>query len=159
MFRIIDLGGVIGMSGAANTVRMLGAAVAEGSGPADSSQVSLLDAGVQEWCQRIRAGFYRDSGRFPSPNTIRSVAYDLQRYSRVLEAAYDTREWWQREVWRPAEDPRIPQRAHEPRGRESIGFTRFTAPWLRDRLAMVRQERPGNRPDDLVHAAAAGQPR
>ena len=23
------------------------------------------------------------------------------------------------------------QRDHEPRGRESIGFTRFTAPWLR----------------------------
>src|SRR5260370_7496244 len=62
---------------------------------------------------------------------MRAVAYELQRYSRVLAAAYDTRDWWQREVWRPAEDTRIPQRDHEPRGRESIGFTRFTAPWLR----------------------------
>src|SRR5260370_39925781 len=65
---------------------------------------------------------------------MRAVAYELQRYSRVLEAAYDTRDWWQREVWRPAEDPRIPQRDHEPRGGESIGFTRFTAPWLRTGL-------------------------
>src|ERR1039458_10231900 len=32
---------------------------------------------------------------------------------------------------RPAEAPGIPQRDHEPRGRESIGFTRFSAPWLR----------------------------
>ena len=134
MFRIADLGGVIGMSGAGTVVRMLGAAVAGDNGPAVSSQVSLLDAGVQEWCQRIRAVFYRDSGRFPSPSTMRCVAYEIQRYSRVLEAAYDTRDWWQREVWRPAEDPRIPQRDHEPRGRESIGFTRFSAPWLRTGL-------------------------
>ncbi len=131
MFRIADLGGVIGMSGAGAVVRMLGAAVAAGNRLAVSSRVSLLDAGVQEWCQRIRAVFCRDSGRFPSPSTMRCVAYEIQRYSRVLDAAYDTREWWQREVWRPAEDPRIPQRDHEPRGRESIGFTRFSAPWLR----------------------------
>jgi integrase len=134
MFRIADLGGVIGMSGAGAVVRMLGAAVAADNSPAVSSRVSLLDAGVQEWCQRIRAVFYRDSGRFPSPSTMRCVAYEIQRYSRVLEAAYDTRDWWQREVWRPAEDPRIPQRDHEPRGRESIGFTRFSAPWLRTGL-------------------------
>ena len=131
MFRIVDLGGVIGMSGAATVVRMLGAAVAADNRLAASPQVSLLDASVQEWCQRIRAVFCRDSGRFPSPSTMRCVASEIQRYSRVLEAACDTREWWQREAWRPAEDPRIPQRDHEPRGRESIGFTRFSAPWLR----------------------------
>ena len=134
MFRIADLGGVIGMSGGGTVVRMLGAAIAAGNGPGASSQVSLLDTTVQEWCQRIRAVFYRDNGRFPSPSTMRTVADHIQRYSRVLEAAYDTRAWWQREVWRPAEDPRIPQRDHEPRGRESIGFTRFSAPWLRTGL-------------------------
>ena len=134
MFRIVDLGGVIGMSRAATVVRMLGATVAAGTDRAVSSQVSLLDADVQEWCQRIRAVFRRDSGRFPSPSTMRCAACELQRYSRVLEAAYDTRDWWQREVWRPAEDARIPQRDHEPRGRESIGFTRFTATWLRTGL-------------------------
>jgi hypothetical protein len=130
MLRIIDLGGVIGMSGAGNVVRMLGAAVTAGNA-AVPSQVSLLDAAVEEWSARIRAAYCRDTGRFPSPATMRCVVYEIQRYSRVLEAAYDTREWWQREVWRPAEDTRIPQRDHEPRGRESIGFTRFTAPWLR----------------------------
>jgi hypothetical protein len=131
MFRIADLGGVIGMSGANSVVQLLGAAVAADSRLAASPQVSLLDASVQEWCQRIRAVFCRDNGRFPSPHTMRTVEWEIQRYSRVLEAAYDTREWWQREVWRPAEDPRIPQRDHEPRGRESISFTRFSAPWLR----------------------------
>jgi integrase len=134
MFRIVDLGGVIGMSTASAVVRMLGAAAAGDAGPAGPSQVSLLDAGVQEWCQRIRAGYCRDSGQFPSPGTMGRLACELQRYYRVLEAAYDTRDWWQREVWRPAEDPRIPQRDHEPRGRESISFTRFTAPWLRTGL-------------------------
>ena len=131
MFRIADLGGVIGMSGANNVVQLLGAASAADSRLAASSQVSLLDLSVQEWRQRIRAVFCRDNGRFPAPSTMRAVEWEIRRYSRVLEAAYDTREWWQREVWRPAEDPRIPQRDHEPRGRESIGFTRFTAPWLR----------------------------
>jgi integrase-like protein len=131
MFRVADLGGVVGMSGANNVVQLLGAATAADTRLAASSGVSLLDLGVQEWCQRIRAVFCRDNGRFPSPSTMRAVRWEIQRYSRVLEAAYDTREWWQREVWRPAEDPRIPQRGHEPRGRESIGFTRFSAPWLR----------------------------
>jgi Phage integrase family len=134
MFRIIDLGGVIGMSAAGNVVRMLGEAVAADSGAAGSSRVSLLDATVEEWSQRIRAAYCRNAGRFPSPATMRCVVYEIQRYSRVLEAAYDTRDWWQREVWRPTEDTRIPQRDHEPRGRESIGFTRFTAPWLRTGL-------------------------
>src|SRR5260370_22211127 len=110
MFRIIDLGGVIGMSGAGTVVRMLGAAVAGDNGPAASSQVSLLDAGAQEWCQRIRAVFYRDSGRFPSPATMRCAAYAIQRYSRALAAASDTRAWWPREVWRPAGDPPSPPR-------------------------------------------------
>jgi hypothetical protein len=131
MFRIADLGGVIGMSGANSVVQLLGAAIAADSRLAASPQVSLLDAGVQEWCQRIRAVFCRDNGRFPSPHTMRTVKWEIQRYSRVLEAAYDRREWWQREVWRPAEDPRIPQRGHEPCGRQSISFTRFSTPWLR----------------------------
>jgi hypothetical protein len=131
MFRIADLGGVIGMSGANSVVQLLGAAIAADSRLASSPQVSLLDASVEEWCQRIRAVFCRDNGRFPSPHTMRTVRWEIQRYSRVLEAAYDTREWWQREVWRPAEDPRIPQRDHEPCGRQSISFTRFSAPWLR----------------------------
>ena len=98
MFRIADLGGVIGMSGAATVVRMLGAAIAADDRLAGSSQVSLLDASVQEWRQRIRAVFCRDNGRFPSPSTMRTVTWEIQRYSRVLEAAYDAREWWQREV-------------------------------------------------------------
>lgn len=131
MFRIADLGGVIGMSGANSVVQLLGAAIAADSRLAASSQVSLLDLSAQEWCHKIRVVFCRDNGRFPSPSTMRAVGWEIRRYSRVLEAAYDSREWWQREVWRPAEDPRIPQRDHEPRGRESIGFTRFTAPWLR----------------------------
>jgi len=131
MFRVADLGGVIGMSGANTVVHLLGAAIAADSRLAGSQQVSLLDASAQEWCQRIRAVFFRDNGRFPSPRTMRTVEWEIGRYSRVLEAAYDTREWWQREVWRPAEDPRIPQRDHEPRGRDAISFTRFFAPWLR----------------------------
>src|SRR6266567_2441129 len=65
MLRIIDLGGVIGMSGAGNVVRMLGAAVTAGNA-AVPSQVSLLDATVEEWSARIRAACCRDTGRFPS---------------------------------------------------------------------------------------------
>ena len=134
MLRIADLGGVIGMGAANSVVQLLGAAIAADSRLAASSQISLLDLSVQEWRHRIRAVFCRDNGRFPAPSTMRAVEGEIRRYSRVLEAAYDGREWWQREVWRPAEDPRIPQRDHEPCGRESISFTRFSAPWLRTGL-------------------------
>src|SRR6185437_3592847 len=44
MFRVADLGGVIGMSGANTVVHLLGAAIAADSRLAGSQQVSLLDA-------------------------------------------------------------------------------------------------------------------
>ena len=40
------------------------------------------------------------------------------------------RPWWQREVWSPAADPRIPQRVHEPR-RHAANFGQITTGWLR----------------------------
>ena len=121
------------MSGADNVVQMLGAAIAGDNRLAASSQVSLLDA-ERAGVAASGSGPSSAPGQRAVPLTEHDAlpsTWEIQRYSRVLEAAYDTRDWWQREVWRPAEDPRIPQRDHEPRGRESIGFTRFSAPWLR----------------------------
>jgi integrase len=55
----------------------------------------------------------------------------LLRFLWLLDLAYDTRRWWQRESWHPLEDHRIPLRQHEPLGRSAIHFHRITAGWLR----------------------------
>jgi integrase len=55
----------------------------------------------------------------------------LLRFWWLLDLAYDTRPWWQRESWHPVEDRRIPVRQHEPLGRQAVHFHRITAPWLR----------------------------
>ena len=55
----------------------------------------------------------------------------LLRFLWLLDLAYDTRPWWQRESWHPVEDPRIPVRQHEPLGRQAVHFHRIAAQWLR----------------------------
>ena len=55
----------------------------------------------------------------------------MQRFLNLLAAAADGRPWWQREVWKPAEDARIPVRKHEPRLNDALNFGRITVPWLR----------------------------
>ena len=73
MFRIADLGGVIGMSGAGTVVRMLGAAVAGDNGPA------VLIAGLAPG--RGRAGMVSaDPGRLlPGQRTVPLTEHDALR--------------------------------------------------------------------------------
>lgn len=55
----------------------------------------------------------------------------LLRCYQSLWAGYDLRPWWQRELWDPVDDPRIPVRAHEPHGRHTLYFHHIGAGWLR----------------------------
>jgi hypothetical protein len=62
---------------------------------------------------------------------VKSTRGTLRRIYRPLWIAYDSRPWWQREVWDPHLDTAIPLRAHEPDGEKLLNFLRLEQDWLR----------------------------
>ena len=128
MFRIIELGGRVQMPGTVMLARLAhrdhrrpaGRDAALADGPARAHLAAADPAG------RAPA-----PGKLPAPSSVTQIRQVLLRFLWLLDLAYDTRPWWQRESWHPVEDPRIPLREHEPLGRQAIHFHRITAPWLR----------------------------
>ena len=127
MFRIIELGGRVQMPGTVMLVRRLTEiTAADGAG----ALRSLMDLPARTWLQQIPLAVHRRRGKLPAPSSITQMRQVLLRFAWLLDLAYDTRPWWQRESWHPVEDPRVPVRQHEPLGRQAIHFHRITAPWL-----------------------------
>ena len=127
MFRIIELGGRVQMPGTVMLVRRLTEiTAADGAGAVRS----LMDLPARTWLQQIPLAVHRRRGKLPAPSSITQMRQVLLRFAWLLDLAYDTRPWWQRESWHPVEDPRVPVRQHEPLGRQAIHFHRITAPWL-----------------------------
>src|SRR5664280_2919173 len=117
---------------------------------------SLTGMSTADWCQHSAVAVQRRTGTLPTPSTARDFREQLWRCHRLLTAAYDTRPWWAREVWDPNLDPRIPQRPHEPRGRQGPLHPD------RDRLAasrpaVVLQGGSGDRCPVLGNGPAAGE--
>jgi integrase len=128
MFRIIELGGRVQMPGTVMLARRLTEITADRGAGAPQS---LMDLSARAWLQQIPLAVHRRRGRLPAPSSVMQMRQVLLRFSWLLDLAYDTRPWWQRESWHPVEDRRIPLREHEPLGRQAIHFHRITAPWLR----------------------------
>ena len=128
MFRIIELGGRVQMPGTVMLARRLTEITA---GRGDRAPGSLTDLPARTWLQQIPLAVHRRRGRLPAPSSATQMRQVLLRFLWLLDLAYDTRPWWQRESWHPVEDPRIPVRQHEPLGRQAIHFHRITGPWLR----------------------------
>lgn len=128
MFRIIELGGRVQMPGTVMLARRLTEITA---GHAAGEPRSLMDLPARTWLQQIPLAVHRRRGKLPAPSSVTQMRQVLLRFWWLLDLAYDTRPWWQRESWHPVEDPRIPLREHEPLGRQAIHFHRITAPWLR----------------------------
>ncbi len=127
-FRIIELGGRVQMPGTVMLARRLTEITAD---HAAGTLRSLMDLPARTWLQQIPLAVHRRRGKLPAPSSITQMRQVLLRFLWLLDLAYDTRPWWQRESWHPVEDPRIPVREHEPLGRQAIHFHRITAPWLR----------------------------
>jgi integrase len=127
MFRIITQGGKVDVTHMRALVRRLGEVLAD-LGPA--APASLTGLAPREWQQQFALAVRRRTGALPGPGSISDLRQQLGRCWRLLAAAYDTRPWWQREIWNPAADPRIPQRVHEPR-RHAANFGQITTGWLR----------------------------
>jgi integrase len=128
MFRIIELGGRVQMPGTVMLARRLTEITAD---HAAGTPRSLMDLPARTWLQQIPLAVHRRRGKLPAPSSVTQMRQVLLRFLWLLDLAYDTRPWWQRESWHPVEDPRIPLREHEPLGRQAIHFHRITAPWLR----------------------------
>ncbi|MGH3224785.1 MAG: tyrosine-type recombinase/integrase [Streptosporangiaceae bacterium] len=128
MFRIIELGGRVQMPGTVMLMRRLAEITAD---HAAASPQSLMDLPARTWLQEIPLAVHRRRGKLPAPSSITQMRQVLLRFLWLLDLAYDTRPWWQRESWHPVEDRRIPVREHEPLGRQAVHFHRIRAGWLR----------------------------
>ena len=128
VFRVIELGGRIQLHGAAMLARRLTELTA---GMAAGGPCSLTDLPARAWLQQIPLAVRRRRGKLPAASSLTQMRQVLLRFLWLLDLAYDTRPWWQRESWHPVEDPRVPVRMHEPLGRHALHFHRITAGWLR----------------------------
>jgi integrase len=128
VFRIVEQGGVVCLGDLAGLVRRLREVLDDlgAAGPC-----SLVAASPREWHQHMARSVHRRTGVLPAAASARNVRETLHRCYRLLWAGYDARPWWQREVWDPGLDRRIPLRAHEPLGRKAIYFHRVGQDWLR----------------------------
>jgi integrase len=128
MFRIIELGGRVQMPGTVMLARRLTEITADRGTAAPRS---LMDLPARTWLREIPLAAHRRRGKLPAPSSVTQTRQVLLRFLWLLDLAYDTRPWWQRESWHPVEDHRIPVRQHEPLGRQAVHFHRITAGWLR----------------------------
>jgi integrase len=140
MFRIIEQGGKLDVTHMRALVRRLGEVISDLGAKAP---VSLAGLALRDWQQQIALAVQRRTGALPALGTVRDIRQQLSRCWRFLSVACDTRPWWLREVWDPACDPRIPQRAHEPRGRHACYFDRIRIGWLRRGLQWHCKVGPG----------------
>jgi integrase len=131
VFRIIEQGGKVDVTHMRMLARRLDEAIRR-LGP--RAPDSLTGLSTRDWCQHSALAVQHRTGTLPAPGTAKDFREQLRRCHRLLSAAYDTRPWWAREVWDPNLDPRIPQRPHEPRGRQAVHFTRIGTGWLRHGL-------------------------
>ncbi len=128
VFRIIELGGKVPTPALGMLARRLGEVIADLGAEAPSSLTGLA---AETWLREISLAVHRRTGQLPGTWSIRHIRGMLQRFLSLLAAATDSRPRWQREVWKPAEDARIPVRKHEPRLNDALNFGRITVPWLR----------------------------
>jgi integrase len=128
VFRIIELGGKVPTPALGMLARRLSEVIA---GLGVEAPASLTGLPAETWLREISLAVHRRTGRLPGTWPVKHVRRMLLRFLQMLAAAADDRPWWQREVWKPAEDARIPVRKHEPRRNDTLNFHRIATPWLR----------------------------
>jgi integrase len=131
VFRFIELGQMVPTPALSMLVHRLGEVIAEH--PAEAL-ASLLELSGHDWCQRFQRAVHRRTGRLPAAATMKAIRGLLTRMLRLLVTALDTGPWWQRDLWDPVEETRIPLRDHEPMGRYAVRFDQIGTRWLRHGL-------------------------
>ena len=94
------------------------------------SATSLLDLTPDEWLREVQ--FARMHGIELGMCNDRYAVRRIRALQDVLVYPYHKGQWWELNVWNPQLDPRVPQREHEPGGRNVVNFSHLTSPWLRE---------------------------
>jgi integrase len=129
LYREIQLGRYIFPNSFNSAVRVLRVATTRGT-TRGRAAVSLLQLTPEEW---IREGqIARMRGAQSGACGEKVALHRLRGLQDVLVYPYHHGQWWELDVWNPLLDQRIPQREHEPSGRNVMNFSRLTSPWLRE---------------------------
>lgn len=131
VWRIIELGGLVPYEPFDRMARHLAGVLAALPAGERARRTSLMAAPATTWIRELLAAWTRKRGRLPSEARKRDLTFALRRCYRLLCFAYDTRDWWEREIWDLHLDPRIPRREHEPNWGFALYFDQVAQPWLR----------------------------
>lgn len=130
MLRIVELGGRVSVRAFQPLALRLAETIERLAGQGSAPR-SLMDLPLRGWTREMAAAVARRTGALPAPVSMRNVVTSLSRCYQLVWAEYDTRPWWQREIWNPMLDAAIPRRPHEPTGRFALYFHRIRRDWLR----------------------------
>jgi integrase len=131
LWRIIELGGLVPYEPLDRLARHLAAVLEAMPARERARRTSLMAAPTTTWMRELLAAWTRQRGHVPSAARKRDLTSVLRRCYKLLCFAYDTRDWWEREIWDLQLDPRIPRREHEPGKTSALYFDRISQPWLR----------------------------
>lgn len=62
---------------------------------------SPMDLPARVWLLQIPLAVHRRRGKLPGPSSVTQMRQVGLRFLWLLDLAYDTRPWWQRESWQP----------------------------------------------------------
>ena len=129
LHREIELGRPINPSMFNAATRVLRIATNHGTSRGRQA-VSLLQLTPDEWVREVQAARMRGTKIGGSVDTY--ALGRLRQLQDVLVYPYHRGQWWELNVWNPQLDRRIPQREHEPLGRNVVNFSHLTSDWLRE---------------------------
>lgn len=129
IYREIHLGRYIFPQTFNPAIRVVRAATTYGSARGRAA-ISLLQLTPEEWIREGQIGRMRGAQNGACGEKV--ALHCLRRLQDVLVYPYHRGQWWELDVWNPLLDRRIPQREHEPQGRNVMNFSRLTSPWLRE---------------------------
>jgi integrase len=129
LHREIELGRFVDPHTFSSATRMLRIATQHGSKRGRRAQ-SLLHLTPEEWIREVQTARMR--GIDCGTRTEQHALHRIRQLQDVLVYPYHRGQWWELNVWNPQLDPRIPQREHEPAGRNVANFSHLTSDWLRE---------------------------
>jgi hypothetical protein len=129
LHREIELGRYIHPNMFNAAIRVLRIATQHGT-KRGRSAASLLHLTPEEWIREVQSARMRGVD-FGSSND-KQAEHRLRQLQDVLVYPYHQGQWWELNVWNPQLDSRIPQREHEPHGRNVLNFSHLTSAWLRE---------------------------
>lgn len=100
--------------------------------PAGRAARSFIAMSNLEWAREVRLARMRLNKGEVGAYAEKFVEHGLTRIQDRLVYAYHDGDWWRLNVWNPLLDKRIPQREHEPSGRNRANFSHLTTDWLRE---------------------------